>query len=89
MNLTESILNYRQYLKRKNYSPHTVRNYLHRLQQFLVWITVPVELVNSEEVKSYIDFMLDKQLAAQTINGHLIVIRRLSLSPAGGRNSVR
>jgi len=63
-------------LKRKNFSPHTVRNYLHRLQQFLIWITVPVELVSSEEVKSYIDFMLDKQLAAQTINGHLIVIRR-------------
>ncbi len=63
-------------MKRKSYSPHTVRNYLHRLQQFLVWITVPVELVGSKEVKSYIDFMLDKQLAAQTINGHLIVIRR-------------
>lgn len=76
MNLTESILNYRQYLKRKNYSAHTVRNYLHRLQRFLVWITVPVELVSSAEVKSYIDYMLEKQLAAQTINGHLIVIRR-------------
>jgi site-specific recombinase XerD len=63
-------------LKRKNYSPHTVKNYLHRLQRFLVWITVPVELVSSEEVKSYIDYMLEKQLAAQTINGHLIVIRR-------------
>jgi len=63
-------------LKRRNYSPHTVKNYLHRLQLFLVWITVPVELVSSEEVKSYIDYMLEKQLAAQTINGHLIVIRR-------------
>jgi site-specific recombinase XerD len=63
-------------LKRRNYSPHTVKNYLHRLQRFLVWITVPVELVSPEEVKSYIDYMLEKQLAAQTINGHLIVIRR-------------
>ena len=63
-------------MKRRNYSPHTVKNYLHRLQRFLVWITVPVELVRSDDVKSYIDHMLEKQLAAQTINGHLIVIRR-------------
>jgi site-specific recombinase XerD len=75
MNLTESILNYRRYLKRKNYSPHTVKNYLHRLQRFLVWTSVPVELVTAEEVKGYVDFLLEKKLSAQTINGHLIVIR--------------
>lgn len=63
-------------MKRKNYSAHTVKNYLHRLQQFLVWISVPVELVKPEDVKRYIDFLLEKQLAAQTINGHLVVIRR-------------
>ena len=37
---------------------------------------MPVELVNSAEVKCCIDYMLEKQLAAQTINGYLIVIRR-------------
>ena len=79
MNLTESVLNYRQYLKRKNYSAHTVKNYLHRLQRFLIWISVPVESVKPEDVKHYIDFLLEKQLASQTINGHLVVIRRFYL----------
>lgn len=63
-------------MKRKNYSPHTVKNYLHRLQLFLVWISVPVESVKPADVKRYIDFLLEKRLAAQTINGHLVVIRR-------------
>jgi len=63
-------------LKRKNYSPHTVKSYLHRLQQFLVWAAVPVESVTHKDVRHYIDFMLEKKLAPQTINGHLIAIRR-------------
>lgn len=62
-------------MKRRNYSPHTVKNYLHRLQRFLVWVSVPVESVTPEDVKHYIDFMLERRLAPQTINGHLIVIR--------------
>lgn len=75
MNLTESILSYRRYLKRRNYSPHTVKNYLHRLQRFLVWMSVPIELVRPENVKVYIDFLLEQQLTPQTINSHLVVIR--------------
>ena len=34
-----------------------------------------MELVTAEEVKGYVDFLLEKKLSAQTINGHLIVIR--------------
>lgn len=62
-------------MKRKNYSPHTTKNYLHRLQRFLVWISVSVESVSSENVKDYLDTLLGKQLSSQTINGHLIAIR--------------
>jgi len=75
MNLTESVLNYRRYLKRKNYSPHTVKNYLHRLQRFFTWLSVPLELASPENVNFYIDFLLGQQLSPQTINGHLVVIR--------------
>ena len=75
MHLTESVLNYRRYLKRKNYSPHTVKNYLHRLQRFFAWLPVPLEAAKRENVKWYIDFLLQHQLSAQTINGHLVVIR--------------
>jgi len=75
MHLTESVLNYRRYLKRKNYSLHTVKNYLHRLQRFFTWLSVPLEMASHENVNFYIDFLLGKQLSAQTINGHLVVIR--------------
>ena len=76
MNLTESILSYRQYLKRRNLSKYTIRNYLHQLKQFLVWVAVPVESVSSENMKNYIDVLLERRLAPQTINGHIISIRR-------------
>ncbi len=62
-------------MKRKNYSDHTVKNYLHRLKQFLEWLTAPVEKITSLEVKDYIDFLLEKQLEAHTINSHISSIR--------------
>ena len=76
MKIIESILNYRQYLKRRNLSAHTIKNYLHRLQKFMTWVAVPVESVRSFDVKCYIDLLLEKRLSAQTINSHLIAIRR-------------
>ena len=42
----------------------------------MVCVTVPVELVGSEDVKSYIDVLLERRLAPQTINAHIISIRR-------------
>lgn len=62
-------------MKRKNYSLHTIKNYLHRLRCFLVWISVPIESVKSEDVKGYIDYLLEKKTAPETINAHLVVIR--------------
>ena len=56
-------------------SAHTVRNYLHRLQRFIIWVVLPVEEVRSADIKRYIDTLLEKRLTAQTINGHLIAVR--------------
>ena len=75
MNLTESVLHYRRYLRRKNYSSHTIKNYPNRLKHFLVWLPVPVELAEPVHVKHYIDTLLEKRLGPQTINGHLVAIR--------------
>ncbi len=75
MNLTESVLHYRRYLKRRNYSGHTKRNYLNRLQHFLIWLPVAVESATPEHINTFIDVLLDKRLSPQTINGHLIAIR--------------
>jgi site-specific recombinase XerD len=42
MAITESILHYRRHLKRRNYSPHTIKNYMNTLKQFIVWVDVPI-----------------------------------------------
>ena len=57
-------------------SAHTIKSYLHRLQLFVVWVSIPVESVSLDDIKRYIDVLLDKGLTAQTINAHLIAIRR-------------
>ncbi|MGA7278639.1 MAG: site-specific integrase, partial [Desulfocapsaceae bacterium] len=75
MDLSASILNYRRYLKRRNYSAHTVKNYLNRLKLFLGWLPVPVEAATSAYVKQYLEYLLERRLAPKTINEHLLVIR--------------
>ena len=75
MNMTESILNYRQYLKRKSFSPLTIKNYLHRLQRFFSWVPTAVELTTVMEIRSYIDYLLEKRVSPRTINCHLSSIR--------------
>ena len=63
-------------MRRRNLSEHTIKNYLHRLKSFVVWVAIPVEKVSSADIKRYIDILLEKRLNAQTINGHLIAVRR-------------
>ena len=62
-------------MKRRNYTSHTRRNYLNRLQHFLIWLPVEVESATSDHIKAFIDLQLDRRLNPQTINGHLIAIR--------------
>ena len=75
MAITESILNYRRFLKRRNYSPHTVKNYLNTLKHFVLWLNVPVEEVVNKDILYYIDFLMRKRLKPKTINCHLVSIR--------------
>jgi site-specific recombinase XerD len=75
MAITESILNYRRFLKRRNYSPHTVKNYLNTLKHFVLWLDVPVEEVMNRHMLHYIDFLLRKRLKPKSINCHLVSIR--------------
>jgi len=75
MSIADSIINYRRHLKRRNYSPHTVKCYMNRLKHFVVWLDVPIEEVNNKKVLHYIDNLLDKRLKPKTINSHLDSIR--------------
>ncbi len=74
MDFTNSIISYRRYLKRKNYSSHTVKNYLNMLKQFVVWLDVPLELVDHHKISEYIDHLLRKRLKPKTINCHTACI---------------
>jgi len=61
--------------RRKNYSPHTVKNYLNTLKHFVLWVNVPVEEVVNKHILYYIDFLMRKRLKPKTINCHLVSIR--------------
>jgi site-specific recombinase XerD len=76
MDMTNSIVNYRRYLKRRNLSLHTVKNYIHTLKLFVLWLDVPIEKVDHRKVLEYVDHLFDRRLVAKTINCHLNSIRR-------------
>jgi site-specific recombinase XerD len=75
MDITNAIINYRRFLKRKNCSKHTLRNYISTLKQFVLWVDVPIEQVTHKTVLSFIDHLLDKRLKPKTINCYLNSIR--------------
>jgi len=75
MNLTNSIIDYRRHLKRRNYSPNTVANYLYSIKQFVIWLQIPIEKVAHQDMPAYIDYMLSRYRSPQTINSSLFRIR--------------
>jgi len=75
MVITNVIVNYRRFLKRRNYSPHTVKNYMNILRHFVLWVNVPIEEVDRNKVAEYTDHLLYKRLKPKTINCHLACVR--------------
>ncbi len=75
MAITDSIINYRRFLKRKNYANGTIKNYMHSLKAFVIWINLPIEEVTNQHVLEYIELLLDKRLRPKTINNNLDSIR--------------
>jgi len=74
MGITDSIVNYRRFLKRRNYSAHSIKNYMNMLKHFIVWLDVPLEEATNQKVLCYIDWLLGKRLKPKTINCHLACI---------------
>lgn len=70
MELTDLIARYRRFLKRRNYSVHTVKNYINILSHFNAWLQIPVELVTSKETDAYMDHLLRRRKKPKTINCH-------------------
>jgi site-specific recombinase XerD len=76
MAITDAIMNWRRFLKRRNCSPNTVKNYLNALKHFVIWLDVPIEDVTHTKVSRYIDYLMAKRLKPKTINCHLNSIRQ-------------
>lgn len=66
---------YRRFLKRRNFSPHTVKNYMSILSHFTDWLIIPLTEVTRKEMGSYVDHLMGKRLSAKTITCHLQTIR--------------
>jgi len=49
MNMTDSIIDYQRYLKRRNFSSHTIKNYLNSIKQFVLWLDTPIEAVTCDK----------------------------------------
>jgi site-specific recombinase XerD len=73
--MTHVIINFRRYLKRRNYSPHTVKYYLNIIKQYVIWLDVPLEQATVEKVDAYIDYLHRKRLHPASINLYLVIIR--------------
>jgi len=70
MERTDLIARYRRSLKRRNYSVHTVKNYINILSHFNTWLQIPVELVTSKETDAYMEHLLRRRKKPKTINCH-------------------
>ena len=75
MAITDSILNYRRFLKRRNYSQYTLRNYMNTLRHFVLWLDLPIEQVTHKKLLAFIDHLLNELLRPKTINCYLDSIR--------------
>jgi site-specific recombinase XerD len=71
----ELLVKYRRFLKRRNYSNHTLKNYMNTLQHFLQWLQGPMEEVTPQTIAAYIDSLLAKGLSPKTINCRLDSVR--------------
>ena len=71
----ESLVKYRRFLKRRNYSAHTIKTYMNTLEHFRRWLPVPWEEVTSQEISAYLDFLLAQGLTPKTINCRLDSVR--------------
>jgi len=75
MDLTHSIIEYRRHLKRRNFSSHTIINYMSSIKLFILWLKIPVQTVTYDQISAYIDHLLDKRMHPQSINSNLYRVR--------------
>ena len=75
MSITNVIINFRRHIKRRNYSPHTVKYYLSVIKQFVIWLNVPLEQADVGKIEQYIDYLHQKRMQPASINLYVAIIR--------------
>ena len=75
MKMINVIVNFRRYIKRRNYSAHTVKYYLNVIRQFVLWLNVPLEQAGYKNIEDYIDYLHRKRMQPASINLYLAIIR--------------
>ena len=70
MERTDAIGRYRRFIKRRNCSAHTVRNYMNILGHFSAWLQITLEQVTHKETDAYMDHLLRRRKKPKTINCH-------------------
>ena len=75
MKMINVIVDFRRYIKRRNYSPHTVKYYLNVIKQFVLWLNVPLEQAGVKQIEAYIDYLHQKRMQPASINLYLAIIR--------------
>jgi site-specific recombinase XerD len=58
-------------LKRRNVSPNTVKNYMHGLKHFVLWLGIPIEEVTYRKISEYTDYLIKRHLRPKTVNCYL------------------
>lgn len=71
MERTDAIGRYRRFLKRRNCSAHTVKNYMNILAHFSDSLQVPIEEATPKEADAYMDHLLRNRKKPKTINCHM------------------
>ncbi|MGO9139790.1 MAG: tyrosine-type recombinase/integrase [Syntrophales bacterium] len=71
MAITDAIIRYRRFLKRRNVSPNTVKSYMKGLKRFVLWLDAPIEDVTYRKIAGYTDYLLSQRLRPKTINCYL------------------
>ena len=74
MELTDAIGRYRRFLKRRNCSAHTVKNYINILSHFSNWLQIPLEQATTKKTDAYMDHLLRDRKKPKTINCHFSCI---------------
>lgn len=75
MEPTDLIARYRRFIKRRNYSEHTVKNYVNMIGNFIKWLQVPLEQATTKETDAYMDHLLRRRKKPKTINCYVDCIR--------------